>query len=72
MVLLQETFYSLIPSLVTIMGTLQAFYKTNSGLGLSILNSYASFVKVANDDSGFISPDYEFPSSKSNCTILNK
>ena len=27
---------------------------------------------VANDDSGFISPDYEFPSSKSNCTILNK
>ena len=49
-----------------------AFHKTNSGLGLSISNSYASFVTVANDDSGFISPDYEFPSSKSNCTILNK
>ena len=49
-----------------------AFYKTNSGLGLSISNSYASFVTVANDDSSFISPDYEFPSSKSNCTILNK
>ena len=48
------------------------FYKTNSGLGLSISNSYASFVTVANDDSGFMSPDYEFPSSKSNCTILNK
>ena len=43
-----------------------AFYKTNSGLGLSITNSYASFVTVANNDSGFISPDYEFPSSKSN------
>ena len=49
-----------------------AFYKTNSGLGLLISNSYASFVTMANDDSGFISPDYEFPSSKSNCTILNK
>ena len=49
-----------------------AFHKTNSGLGLSISNSYASYVTVANDDSGFISPNYEFPSSKSNCTILNK
>ena len=27
---------------------------------------------VANDDSGFIPPDYKFPSSKSNCTLLNK
>ena len=27
---------------------------------------------VANDDSGFISPDYEFPFSKSNYSILNK
>ena len=49
-----------------------AFHKTNSSLGLTISNSYASFVTVANDDSSFISPDYEFPSSKSNCTILNK
>ena len=49
-----------------------AFHKTNSGLGLSISNSYASFMTVANDDSGFMSPDYNFPSSKSNCTILNK
>ena len=49
-----------------------AFHKTNSGLGLAISNSYASFVTVANDDRGFIPPDYEFPSSKSNCTILNK
>ena len=27
---------------------------------------------MANDDSSLISPDYKFPSSKSNCTILNK
>ena len=33
-----------------------AFYKTNS----------------ANDDSSFIGLDYKFPSSKSDCTILNK
>ena len=31
-----------------------AFHKTNSGLGLTISNSYASFVTLANDDSGFI------------------
>ena len=49
-----------------------AFHQANSGLGLSISNSYASFVTVANDDSGFMSPDSNFPSSKSNCTILNK
>ena len=49
-----------------------AFHKTNSSLGLSISNSSASFTTVANDDSGFMSPDYNFPSSKSDCTILNK
>ena len=51
-----------------------AFYKTNSGLSLSISDSYGSrsFVKVADDDSSFISPDHYFPSSKSNRTILNK
>ena len=49
-----------------------AFYKNNSGLGLLISNSYGSYVTVANNDNGFISPDYNFPSSKSNCTILNK
>ena len=49
-----------------------AFYKTNSGLGLLISDSYGSFMTVANDDSGFISSDHYFPSSKSNCTILNK
>ena len=49
-----------------------AFYKTNSGLGLSISNSYGSYVTVANSDSGFVFPNYKFPSSKSNCTLLNK
>ena len=49
-----------------------AFYKNNSSLGLLISNSYGSYVTVANDDSGFISPDHTFPSSKSNCTLLNK
>ena len=49
-----------------------AFYKNKSSLGLLISNSYGSYVTVANDDSGFILPDYKFPSSKSNCTLLNK
>ena len=48
------------------------FYKINSGLGLLISNSYRSYVTVANDSSSFVFPDYKFPSSKSNCTILNK
>ena len=49
-----------------------AFYRNNSGLGLLISNSYSSFVTVANDDRGFVPPNYKFPSSKSNCTLLNK
>ena len=49
-----------------------AFYKNNSGLDLLISNSYGSYVTVANNDSGFVPPDYKFPSSKSNCTLLNK
>ena len=49
------------------------FYKTHSGLGLLISTAYnGSYVAVANDDSSLIVPDYKFPSSKSNCTILNK
>ena len=49
------------------------FYKTHSGQGLLISRSYnGSSVVVANDDSTFIDPDYNFPSSKSNCTLLNK
>ena len=50
-----------------------AFYKTNSGLGLLISTSYnGSYVTLANDESSFIGLDYKFPSSKSDCTILNK
>ena len=50
------------------------FYKTHSGLSLTIPTGYysGSRVSVANDDSTYINPDYKFPSSKSNCTILNK
>ena len=50
-----------------------AFYKTHSSLGLIITTAYnGSSVAVVNDDSTFIDPDYKFPSSKSNCTTLNK
>ena len=50
------------------------FFKTHSGLGLFITTAYNpdSYVMVANDDSSFIRLDYKFPSSKSDCTILNK
>ena len=50
-----------------------AFYKTHSGLGLIITTAYnGSYVTVANDNSSLVWPAYKFPSSKSNCTILNK
>ena len=50
-----------------------AFYKTHSGLGLLISMAYnGSYMAVANDNSSFIGLSYNFPSSKSNCTILNK
>ena len=50
-----------------------AFHKIHSSLGLSISTAYnGSHVTVANDDSTLVWPDYKFPSSKSNCTILNK
>ena len=50
-----------------------AFYKTRSSLGLIITTAYnGSFMMVANDDSSLAIPDYKFPSSKSDCTILNK
>ena len=52
------------------------FFKTHSGLGLFIMTSYNadadSYVAVANDDSSFVRVDHKFPSSKSDCTILNK
>ena len=51
------------------------FYKTHSG-GLGFLISKAqsgSYVAIANDSSNlFPEPDLKFPSSKSNCTALNK
>ena len=50
-----------------------AFFKTHSGLGLLISTAYNGlYVMIANDDSSFIGLDYKFPSSKSDCTILNK
>ena len=49
------------------------FYKTHRGLGLLISTAYnGSYLVVANYDSSFTTSDYKFPSSKSNCTILNK
>ena len=50
------------------------FYKTHSSPGLLISTAHysGSNVVVANDGSTYINPDYKFPSSKSNCTILNK
>ena len=50
------------------------FYKTNSGIGLLISIAYGgcSYIALANDDSTLIYLDYKFPSSKSNCTILDK
>ena len=50
-----------------------AFHKTHSSLGLLILKTdNGSYMVEANDNSSFIGLDYKFPSSKSNCTILNK
>ena len=47
------------------------FYKTHSGIGL-LISFNGTYITVANDDSTLIGPGYKFPSSKSNCTILNK
>ena len=52
-----------------------SFYKTRSGgLGLLISKSeVGAYVAIANDNSNlFPEPDLKFPSSKSNCTALNK
>ena len=52
-----------------------SFHKTHSG-GLGLLISKAqsgSYVAIANDSSNLFSePNLKFPSSKSNCTVLNK
>ena len=51
-----------------------AFYKTHTGLGLFIPTAYNydSYVTVANDDSSLLRLDYKFPSSRSDCTILDR
>ena len=50
-----------------------AFYRTHSSLGLLISTAYdGSYMAVANDNSSFIGLNYNFLSSKSDCTILNK
>ena len=52
-----------------------SFYKTHSdGLGLLISKAQSgSYVAIANDSCNlFPKPDFKFPSSKSNCTALNK
>ena len=48
------------------------FYKIFGGLGLLISKAQSgAYVAIANDDSSSIKPDIKFPSSKSNCTVLN-
>ena len=50
-----------------------AFYKTHSGLGLAISTAHnGSYVRVANNGSTLPWSYFKFPSSKSNCTTLNK
>ena len=52
-----------------------SFYKTHSGgLGLLISKAHSgSYLAIGNDSSNlFPEPDLKFPSSKSNCTALNK
>ena len=49
------------------------FCRTYSGLGLLISKAQVgSYVAIANDGSSSIKPDLKLPSSKSNCTDLNK
>ena len=50
------------------------FYKTHSHLGLLISKAQVgSYIAIANNSSSLIpKPDSKFPSSKSNCTDLNK
>ena len=50
------------------------FYRTYSGLDLLISKALiGSYIAIANDSSSLIpKPDSKFPSSKSNCAVLNK
>ena len=58
----------------TITAKLIKFYRTYSGLGLLISKAHVgSYLAIANDSSSSIpKPEIKFPSSKSNCTDLNK
>ena len=71
----QEVVNSLIGNSVIVNAKHISFYKTHSG-GLGLLISKAqvgTYVAIANDSSNlFPEPDLKFPSSKSNCTALNK
>ena len=49
------------------------FYKTHSGgLGLLISKAQVGFYLTIANNSSNLFPDLKFPSSKSNCTVLNK
>ena len=50
------------------------FYRTYRGLGLLISKAQVgSYIAIANDNSSLIpKPDSKFPSSKSNCAVVNK
>ena len=49
------------------------FYKTFGGLFLLIPKAQAGgYVAIVNDGSSSMKPDLKFPSSKSDCTVLNK
>ena len=50
------------------------FFRTYSSLGLLISKAQVgSYIAIANNDSSLIpKPDSKFPSSKSNCAVLNK
>ena len=71
----QSIFYSIIDNTTErITMKLITFYRTHSSLGLLISKAQVgNYIAIANDDSSLISkPDSKFPSSKSNCAVLNK
>ena len=70
----QEFFNSLIGNTIErLIAKFITSYGTYSGLGLLISKAQVgSYVAIANDGSSSIKPDLKFPSSKSNCTDLNK
>ena len=50
-----------------------SFYRAFGGLGLFISKVYdGAYIAIANDESSLIPAGMQFPSSKSNCTDLNK